>query len=39
MPTSGVTDIRGTVGTAVNRDGKTLVDRALDSRSLENAAI
>src|SRR5262249_55874660 len=39
MPTSGTVDIGGTVGSAISRDGKTLIGRALDSRGLENAAI
>jgi probable HAF family extracellular repeat protein len=39
MPTSGVTRIGGTGAAAVSLDGKTLVGRALDSASRENAAI
>jgi probable HAF family extracellular repeat protein len=39
MPTSGVTDIGGTQGVAVSRDGKTIVGRERDSRGFEQAAI
>lgn len=39
MPTSGVEAIGGTHGTAVSRDGKTIVGDALDERGLEHAAI
>jgi probable HAF family extracellular repeat protein len=38
MPTSGETDIGGTQGVAVSRDGKTIVGRALEG-GFENAAI
>ena len=39
MPTTGVIYIGGTQGTAVSRDGRTIVGRARDARGRENAAI
>jgi len=39
LPTSGVEAIGGTQATAVSRDGKTIVGRALDANRKENAAI
>ena len=39
LPTSGVTPLGGTQGTAVSRDGKTIVGRAFDARGFENAAL
>jgi len=39
MPTSGTEGRGGTQGSAISRDGKTLVGNALDSRGFENAAI
>jgi probable HAF family extracellular repeat protein len=39
MPTSGTQSIGGRSSSAVSRDGKTIIGRALDTRGLENAAI
>jgi probable HAF family extracellular repeat protein len=39
MPTSGTERIGGTQGSAISRDGRTLVGNALDSRGFENAAL
>ena len=39
MPTVGTQAIGGTQGSAVSRDGKTIVGRALDSNRIEHAAI
>jgi probable HAF family extracellular repeat protein len=39
MPTSGVTPLGGTRGTAISRDGMTIVGSALDANGKENAAI
>jgi probable HAF family extracellular repeat protein len=39
MPSSGVTEIGGTQGVAVSRDGKTIVGNALDPGGFEEAAI
>lgn len=39
LPTSGVEAIGGTEASAVSRDGRTIVGRALDANRKENAAI